>query len=60
MNQVQDKDVSPQTVSPQLVDEIITALKLVRNYGSIEIYIQNSVVTQITVRNIKKTSVGLS
>lgn len=48
-----------ENVSPQLVGEIVSAIKLVRNYGSIEIYIQNNVVTQITVRNIKKTSVGL-
>ena len=27
------------------------------NYGSIEIFIQDKIVTQITVRNIRKTSV---
>jgi hypothetical protein len=43
-----------------LAQEIESALRLLGGYGSIEIYIQNSVVTQITVRNIKKTSVGLS
>lgn len=49
-----------QKMSPQLLSEIEAALHLIRNYGSIEIYVQNSVVTQITVRNIKKTQVGLS
>lgn len=48
-----------QTVSSSLVEEIVEALKTVGPYGSIEIYIQNSVVTQITMRNIKKTNVEL-
>ena len=39
-----------------MVTEIKGALQSVKNYGSIEIYIQNGVVTQITVRNIKKTN----
>lgn len=42
-----------------LVDELEKALQTV-TYGSIEIFVQDSVVTQITVRNIKKTSVGIS
>lgn len=29
------------------------------SFGSIEIYVNDGVVTQITVRNIKKTSVGI-
>lgn len=51
--------LSTQKITPQLLSELEAALHLVRNYGSIEIYVQNSVVTQITVRNIKKTQVGL-
>lgn len=39
----------------KLVDDIMGALKKVGPYGSIEIYVQNSSVTQITIRNIKKT-----
>lgn len=46
-------------VSSQLVNEIVRAIRTVDAYGSIEIYVQNNVVTQITVRNIKKTSVAL-
>lgn len=42
-------------VSAELVDEIVKALKSVDGYGSIEIYVQDHSVTQITVRNIKKT-----
>ncbi len=41
--------------SRDLVEEIMKALKSVEGYGSIEIYIQDRSVTQITVRNIKKT-----
>ena len=49
-------DYSINKVSPALLSEIKSALKSVKSYGSVEIYIQNGVVTQITVRNIKKTS----
>lgn len=43
-------------VSEKLVLEIKTALETVSSYGSVEVYIQNGKVTQITVRNIKKTA----
>jgi len=38
------------------VEEIKQALKNVRGWGSVEIYVQDYKVTQITERNIKKTS----
>lgn len=41
--------------TPQLINEINQALDNL-NWGSVEIYVQNDVVTQITVKNIKKTS----
>lgn len=47
-------------ITPQLLKEIESALTMIRNFGSVEIYVQNSVVTQITSRNIKKTQVGLN
>ena len=47
-------------ITPQLLLEIESALRMIRNYGSVEIYVQNSIVTQITSRNIKKTQVGLN
>lgn len=47
---------STQSISDILVDEIRQALKNVSPYGSVEIYVQDSIVTQITVRNIKKTT----
>lgn len=43
------------SVSQGLIDEITHALKSITSYGSLEIYVQNGMVTQITVRNIKKT-----
>ncbi len=50
-----NKDYSITKISKTLVKEIVTALKSVKSFGSVEIYIQNGSVTQITVRNIKKT-----
>lgn len=41
-----------------LTDEVLTALASIR-FGSIEIYVQDGVVTQLTVRNIKKTKFDL-
>ncbi len=48
-------DYSTQKVSLKLIEEIKESLKNVRQYGSVEIYVQKGIVTQITVRNIKKT-----
>jgi len=47
---------STKKVSKTLLREILNALKNARPYGSIEIFVQKDVVTQITTRNIKKTS----
>lgn len=44
--------------SPSLLSEIEEALDSIV-FGSIEIYVQDKEVTQITVRNIKKTKVAL-
>lgn len=49
-------DFSTRRISKELVAELKTALKSVKLYGSVEVYVQNGVVTQITVRNIKKTN----
>ena len=46
---------STKRVSPHLVEEIMKALKTVSGFGSIEIYVQDHQVTQITVRSITKT-----
>lgn len=49
-------DYTTGSLSPKLLEEIKIALKSVKTYGSIEIYIQKGMVTQITIRNIKKTN----
>lgn len=40
------------------MDEIQTALSSIR-FGSVEVYVQDGVITQLTVRNIKKTKIDL-
>lgn len=49
-------DYSTRKISKTLIVEIRQALKSVKSYGSVEIYIQEGVVTQITIRNIRKTN----
>lgn len=44
-----------KNISPDLIEEIARALHSVGGFGSIEIYVQDYSVTQITVRNIRKT-----
>lgn len=49
-------DYSTKKVSDHLVNEIIEALRNIRGWGSVEIYVQDYKVVQITERNIKKTA----
>ena len=49
-------DFSTKKITRDLVEEVKVALKNVRGWGSVEIYVQDFKVTQITERNIKKTS----
>lgn len=49
------REYSTSKISETLLIEIKKALKSVKSYGSIEIYVQEGNVTQITVRNIRKT-----
>lgn len=49
-------EYSTKKVSGTLLREVKNALQSVNSYGSVEIYVQNGIVTQITVRNIKKTN----
>ena len=46
------------TDSEQLLKEIVKALQSLQ-YGSVEIIVQDKTVTQITVRNITKTSINM-
>lgn len=52
-------DYSTKKITKDLLDEIKQALKNVRGWGSVEIFVQDNKVTQITERNIKKTSHNL-
>ena len=49
-------DYSTKKINDQLVTEVVEALKNIRGWGSVEIYVQDYKVVQITERNIKKTS----
>lgn len=49
-------DYSTKKITRDLIDEFKQALKNVRGWGSVEIYVQDYKVTQITERNIKKTN----
>jgi len=42
-----------------LIDEITQALRELEGWGSVEVYVQNGKVTQITKRAIKKTNHSL-
>ena len=48
--------VSGKKINNTLLKDIERALKNIKGWGSVEIYVQNSTVTQITERNIKKTN----
>lgn len=48
-------DYSTKRVRDDLLEEVKLALKNIRGWGSVEIFVQNFRVTQITERNIKKT-----
>lgn len=50
------KDYSSKQVSPKLLNEIVDALKNIRGWGSVEIFVQDHKVVQIVERNIKKTN----
>jgi len=49
------KDYSTKHVSKSLTEEIESALKNIRGWGSVEIFVQDFKVVQIVERNIKKT-----
>ena len=50
------RDYSTKKVNQELIDEIVEALKNIRGWGSVEIFVQDFKVVQITERNIKKTN----
>ncbi len=50
------RDYSTKDVNKELLGEIVEALKNIRGWGSVEIFVQDFKVVQITERNIRKTS----
>jgi hypothetical protein len=50
------KEYIPTVVTTGLLEEIQEALKNIRGWGSVEIFVQKGRVTQITERNIRKTN----
>lgn len=51
-------DNDTKTISTSVLLEIATALEDI-SYGSLEIIVQQGIVTQMTVRKIHKTSIGI-
>lgn len=47
-------DYSTKKITPKLIEELINSLKNIRGWGTVEICIQDYIVTQITEKNIKK------
>ncbi|MGH7203620.1 MAG: DUF2292 domain-containing protein [Candidatus Levyibacteriota bacterium] len=49
-------DYSTTEASTELLAEIAEALRNIRGWGSVEIFVQDNKVVQIVERNIKKTN----
>lgn len=49
-------DYSTKEINKELLEEIAEALKNIRGWGSVEIFVQDFKVVQIIERNIKKTN----
>jgi len=50
-----DNDFSTQNITPTLISQVVDALRN-KAYGSVEIYIENHMVVQITERTITKVN----
>ena len=50
-----DNDFSTQNITPTLISQVVDALRN-KAYGSVEIYIENHKVVQITERTITKVN----
>ncbi len=49
-------EYSTRKISNTLMRDISQAIRSVQNFGSVELYVQDGMVTQITTRTIKKTA----
>ncbi len=45
---------STKNISKELLDDLMQSLAKIDGWGSVEVFIQNHTVTQITEKNIKK------
>lgn len=60
MQQMTPLSYSVKRIDKQLLDEISQAIKSIAGYGSVEIFIQDNRVTQITTRCIRKTNLDMN
>lgn len=51
-------NISTKHISQSLIEELSHAFEMVKQFGSIELYVQGGRVTQITARTIKKLENG--
>jgi len=49
-------DYSVTKISQKLIKDLKNSLASIKGWGSMEVYVQDGQVTQITVRNIKKVA----
>lgn len=47
-------DYNTKNITPKLVQELVASIKNIRGWGTVEIIIQDHIVTQITEKNIRK------
>ncbi len=45
---------STKKITPDLINELVSSLQNIRGWGTVEICVQDFLVTQITEKNIKK------
>ena len=51
-------EYSTKDVSDEFGEEVMKSIRNVKGWGSVEIFIQNYKVTQITEKNIKKANIN--
>ena len=47
-------DYSTKRISKKMLSELVTSIKNIKGWGTVEIIIQDHLVTQITEKNIRK------
>lgn len=49
-----NNDYSTKRISKKMLSELVTSIKNIQGWGTVEIVIQDHLVTQITEKNIRK------